>query len=164
VSVDKIIQFLANECKWSSQKWLFWRHVSNTWEESVVTIYRKGEQCRGYLASFSTQTGFASGFILIFLRFEYRWRRHSPRWFLAKIECLKSTCFGFQPPEALLQHGMENTFQIFPKGFSWFSCPAQLHSIVICRITDSIHLWHGFFSLYHENYYMSIELFYIFGM
>ena len=28
-----------------------------------MTIYRKGEQCRGYLASFSTQTGFASGFI-----------------------------------------------------------------------------------------------------
>ncbi len=37
--------------------------MSNTWEESVVTIYRKGEQCRGYLASFSTYTGFASCFI-----------------------------------------------------------------------------------------------------
>ena len=32
-----------------------------------MTIYRKGEQCRGYLASFSTQTGFASGiFFYIF--------------------------------------------------------------------------------------------------
>ena len=57
-----------------------------------------------------------------------------------KIECLKSTCFGFQPPEAVVQQGlqgMENTFQIFPKGFSWFSCPAQLHSIVICRILST---------------------------
>jgi hypothetical protein len=50
----------------------------------------------------------------------------------------------FSAPEALLKHGLENTFQPFSHGvILWFSCPAQKLGTVIYGITDVFHLWCG---------------------
>jgi hypothetical protein len=51
---------------------------------------------------------------------------------------------SFQPPKALLQHGMENTFQTFPSGvFSGFRVRLSYyrHFVICCISTGNIHLW-----------------------